>query len=470
MNLTHLKGYCCFCSKETTPYNPGRHRHCCTEGISKAISDRFADDVRLYPTVFPIPAAPDKVFAPPDPWATSVPDVFVVAHGSKNLTAPPGNALPALPYPTGSTLMQHLRCGNATLYPLRDSAVSLAFKEMCITVCDFTTYVWSNTLKDPRSWAVIATAVEYGIKHLGVWTAGNAGLSLAKLAYTVNLHLPAKDRINIYCYSKKGSLPQAFKSQLQSFGAHVATFGSSNDNKIFSPDDALRHLNASLDTRIEHEEYWDVTDGWDGVGLYMYRLLGRQICLHVRPDYIVVPLGTGDLFFGLYLGREDCRRSGQITQKDCHIVGALPAGQNIRTTYESYHLNIPIQGCRADASEPIAPKLATAYTPLLLAMYPALHDECVTVMETSAEDQDCAAKQFFSRGAGPLVAAEPSALLAFAVLRKLAAWNQEHGETRSRCPDAKSRVMVVNSGCGLMGPSEQSFLSKYLQNSSQSGL
>jgi hypothetical protein len=67
-----------------------------------------------------------------------------------------------------------------------------------VHVVNLAGYQWSSTLRDPRSWAIVNVALENGISDLAVWTAGNAGLSLAKLVYMVNWRLPRERRIQVH--------------------------------------------------------------------------------------------------------------------------------------------------------------------------------------------------------------------------------------------------------------------------------
>lgn len=465
MHLDHLVGRCLFCGCQTKRYNPSETRVCgCTGSPASNVIRAFGEDTKLFPTIYPIPACPDTEFAPPHPGGRPVADAFAICNPQEG-TAEVARGLPVMPYPEVSSVMDHLRCGNSTLYNLGGLARGFAFEPDSIRVCDMSTYFWSNTLKDPRSWAVIKIALAYEVRHLGVWTAGNAGLSLAKLAYAVNRFLPLEDRINVYCYGVKDAFPEVLQQALQRFQAHVAIFDPP-EKKVFPPEQALQRLRESLGVKIENEGYWDVSDGWDGVGLYMYRLLARQICTHLepKPNYIVVPVGTGDLFYGFFLGREDCIARGTIRSDECKLVAALPLGENILENYKFYRLEVPSSEPNAGPNqEPVAPKLATIYTPLLPVMYKAFWESCV--IQVTKDEQAWAADLLLpKRPNRQFVAAEPSALVAFAALSRLSKQHLEKERkpvgTAVRLADAQ--VVVVNTGCGILGPEEYSFLGKHL--------
>ena len=80
---------------------------------------------------------------------------------------------------------------------------------------------------------------------------------------------------------------------------------------------------------IDSINYWHVTDGWDGVGLLTYRFLSAQVIRDLKPQYVVAPVGTGDLLLGLHLGLKDCERSKGIEEDACRLIGVVPAEENI---------------------------------------------------------------------------------------------------------------------------------------------
>ncbi len=473
MKFEHVAGHCLFCeSRRWRQYDcgPNAKRHHCTHGLATDIREKFGDDRQLYPTIYPIPVG-RGILAPPNPGARPAPDVFgITVPISSPMTSPP--KLPALPYPTPAPHMEHLRCGNAVVYNLGELAGSFEFEPGSVTVYDMSTYGWSNTLKDPRSWAVVSTATGQGIRDLGVWTAGNAGLSVAKLAYAVNRVLPPEKRIRVSCYSVGEPLPEEVRHVLQSFDAHVAVFRTPTRGKIFPVEEVIRRLNQRLRPQINERRFWDVSDGWDGVGLYMYRLIGRQICteLEPTPKYIVAPVGTGDLFFGLCLGRDDCVKARKIKETDCHLVGAIPAGgESIINNYGDYDIEIPtVEPELGGDNPPAAPKLSTIYTPLLLVMYPRLlRRDRVTLIRVSDEDQRAAAGALLDRQANSgRPASEPSALTAFSALPRLSRWHAQREERpgrRVRTDLAKVPVVVVNSGSGILGNGgEHTLLERFL--------
>jgi hypothetical protein len=463
MDLQNLHGKCLFCGNPIPGYyNPAKKRFCCVGSTPWKPADKFGDDLELYPTVFPVPSKADGEFAPPHPASRPSMDAFAISIHDPAL--PPATAHPSLPYPASVPEMDQLHCGNAVLHGLGGHEENFGFSGGNITVCDLATYPWSNTLKDLRTWAVVRTAVQSRIRHLGVWTAGNAGLSLVKMVYAVNRVLKLDERIQVYCYSSNGSLPKSIQRLLESYQAYADPFPRDYTGPIFTPADAVARLNSRLGSNIQIDQYWDVTDGLDGVGLYMYRLLARQLCVHLRPRYIVVPVGTGDLFYGFYLGVQDCRAKDLIEATDCQIVAAIPEGESIVNNYEKYgiHIDVERDEFAPPSDTPCAPKLTTIYTPLLLVMYKAMIDPSVIRMVISRSEQEVAANELCCKNGPQLVAVEPSALIAFGALKRLSNVclpNKPGTNKLLKRTRANEKVVVVNSGCGAMGDEEIKFLS-----------
>lgn len=455
MKLGHLVGRCFFCKRTHGAYDPNQNRFCCTQGLSLDVGAKFGDQLALFPTIYPEPAESDREFSPPEPHIRPGMDAFAIALETRSPRQTKAQTMPSLPYPANCAELDHGRCGHAAIYSLGASAASFGFAADNVQVCDLTTYPWSRTLKDPRSWAVVRTALACGVRHLGVWTTGNAGFSLARVAYEANRFLPADRRLHVYCYTTS-PMANTLRGYLQAFDAKIAFYEPTALGEIVRVQDTLERMNARLDQAIPLDEYWDVSDGWDGVGLYMYRLLARQLCRHLKPDYVVLPVGTGDLFFGFYLGRRDCVAGGYIEANSCRLIAAIPQGDSVLKNYHKYGLAIPLDGGGTNTGTPVAPKLTIVYTPLLLVMYEALRNEAVEIVEVDLGRQQAAA-QLLMQGGSIHIASEPSALIAFGALKDLAA---KHLGSRGGIMyrSTKAKVLVVNSGCGLMGPEELDLL------------
>lgn len=352
-----------------------------------------------------------------------------------------------------------LPCGQPVLIEMRRLAQFAGFGGTW--ALDLSPYIWSGTLKDLRSWAVLSLAIEHRINHLALWTAGNAGYSLAKLVHRWNATVPTEARKTVYCLVDTFAPPEMVVT-LRSLQCRVAPI-STGSGTILSREQ-LYHVVASLSD--EHKHYWQVTDGWDGVGVFMYSLLARQ-CFHfLRRElakkrdvasadvYIVMPLGTGNLLLGFVRGME------YFGQERAKVVAAVPYGD---------HMMIPFLPAEAETNDrprmrrdkPVALKLTGFYSPL---------SPCLWHLAQNRDFADLAAIEFIevdraaqieaaARVLGPAetmtVAAEPSALIAFGALKQLAQRIRDHGRSLER-----SVALVVNSGFGIMGMEEQEFYTK----------
>lgn len=362
------------------------------------------------------------------------------------------------------SLKYGLRCGNPILYRIPRLEKWAGFNE--IYVLDMSTYLWSGTLKDPRSWAIINTALENGVTHLSLWTAGNAGISLAKLAYAVNRHLPAEKRLHIYgLVDSEVSLE--VRTRLRTWQCEVLNVPSKS-KFILDPEEIRNEVATRMVKRgqsIDSVNYWHVTDGWDGVGLLMYRFLGAQVIRGLKPQYVVAPVGTGDLLLGLHQGLADCIRCGVVEEDRCRLIGVLPVGENILDNIENQRIN-PVRPQKDDrpANEiaPVAPKLIGRYSPLAPCIYRLIRKRRVQFIQIDANDQLAAGQNTLDAGIDIGIACEPSALVAFAALPYLngIARDLEDGPAVSRPFHSNSRVVVINTGMGVLSAAEEDVLLK----------
>src|ERR1700728_4267634 len=120
-----------------------------------------------------------SIFDLPSLWAAAPSDIFAVAADSlvgdaqkaasraefiatRSCSAPPLLSTDVL------ATQHHLRCGNSIVY--RSAELEDLTGSALVLVLDMGSYYWSGTLKDPRSWAIINTALTYGITDISVWT------------------------------------------------------------------------------------------------------------------------------------------------------------------------------------------------------------------------------------------------------------------------------------------------------------
>lgn len=351
------------------------------------------------------------------------------------------------PYRRDFLAEANIRLGRPLLYRAAQFQPWTGFRN--VFTLDFSTFTPSNTLKDPKSWAVINVALEAGISSLIVYTAGNAGISLAKLVSEVNRRIGAN--LNVFALVEK-SVPTNVRQVLRAWGAETEELvlgetdpGALPESEVWRVYNARRH-------RIESNEpssgAWHVSEGWDGVGILMYRALFADLLSRVRVDYIVLPVGQGNLFLGAYLGRQDAKANSTL------LVGTVPLGENV------------LHGCReVTAAEKsvmgVAPKLAGRNTPLAQCICHASQRSSITFVEVSRKMQVAAA----GKGEIRRMAVEPSASIAFGALmgdeRYPGLFQQAtSGHLDSRKP-AESTVIVVNSGLGLIADDDAKFVSDW---------
>lgn len=217
---------------------------------------------------------------------------------------------------------------------------------------------------------------------------------------------------------------------------------------------------------MDASRYWHVTDGWDGVGLLMYRYLGAQIIRDLKPQYVVMPVGTGDLLLGFYQGLVDCERWGAMEKGACKIIGAVPIGENILANIRNQRIN----PSRTDIvkmigrSDPVMPKLIGRYSPLAPCIHRLDVRKEVRFVVVDGDEQIAAGHQALMAGLDLAIACEPSALAAFAGLAHVndIARDLEGGGPNSRLYRSPSRVVVINSGSGTMGQKEYEMLNRIM--------
>jgi threonine dehydratase len=343
-------------------------------------------------------------------------------------------------------------CGTPALFRSR-RLENWLLSDAKIFVLDMSTFGCSGSLKDPRSWAVLNTAVNERIRHLAVWTAGNAGISLGRLARLCNFDLPPDRQLRVYALYDPSdrSVDRRVEAELRRTGCQVIRVAATAKT-IFPPD----KIRQSVQNRAEGlgewnpEAYWDVTDGWEGVGMVMYRLLAAQVVRDLRPTHIIAPLGTGNLMLGLQLGLQDCERAGVVVPGSVQMIGAVPLGENIVLSISRRKELTPSYSRRvADGTPPLMPKIATTYTPLLALIDHELESGRIGWCEVNAEAQRRVVEELRKPAADWDIHSEPSSMATFAALPEV---------VRQSSGNGKERILVINSGSGLLSTEEFRFV------------
>lgn len=353
-----------------------------------------------------------------------------------------------------------LPCGQPALFEVPHLAKFSGFGQ--VHTLDLSPYLWSGTLKDLRSWGVLSMAIENDIKNLCLWTAGNAGYSLAKLVHRWNsIASNKKDARIVYCLMD-ALAPSEIVVTLRTLQCRVAPI-STGSGAILSREQ-LYHVFASLTKKDDN--YWQVTDGWDGIGIFMYSLLAQQCIYFLRqklqkvpglekaPIYIILPLGTGNLLLGFVQGRK------RSEENEVKIVAAVPFDDHMMMPF------LPVSNGGGEAAmmrrvEPEAPKLTGFYSPLSPCLWHLAQNRnfadfgAVYSVEVDRASQIEAATRVLGPTEAMAIAAEPSALIAFGALKQLSHYVRSQGRGSE-----KSVALVVNSGFGLLGLKEQEFYAK----------
>ncbi|TSC72828.1 MAG: hypothetical protein G01um101438_227 [Parcubacteria group bacterium Gr01-1014_38] len=355
----------------------------------------------------------------------------------------------------------HVPCGQPALFEMEHLA---RFSGLGGTwVLDMSPYTWSGTHKDLRSWAVLSQAIEHDVQHLALWTAGNAGLSLAKLVKRWNATVPPKKRKTVYCLVD-ASTPLDMRMELRGPYCRVTSI-STGAGAILSREQLYNVVAAMAGERIEREGHWQVTDGWDGVGIFMYSLLAQQCLTFLRDElgktgkasakvYIILPLGTGNILFGFIRGME------RLGAERAKIVAAVPYGDHMMRPFLPPPKEERKNGPRMSRAPSLAPKMTGFYSPLSPCLWHLTEEkgfENPSPVEIIEVDR-AAQLEVAARVSGPddtkIIDAEPSALIAFGALKELAQLIRTHGKEGDL---HNSVALVVNSGRGIMNAEEKAF-------------
>lgn len=352
-----------------------------------------------------------------------------------------------------------LPCGQPVLFEDKRLATFSGFGRAW--TLDLSPYIWSGTLKDLRSWAVLSVAIEQNISHLAVWTAGNAGFSLAKLVHRWNAaQRNGRAPKTVHCLVDAFASPEIVVT-LRSLQCRVAPI-STGSGAVLSREQVFHVVSSIAEVGTS---YWQVTDGWDGVGVFMYSLLARQCLALIRDQlrvvglsgsniYLVLPVGTGNLLLGFVDGARS------VGEGRCKVVATVPFGDNMMTPFlpkENDENHLP----HVRRVAPVAPKLTGFYSPLSPCLWHLTLNrdfsdrQAVEFIEVDRAAQIEAAARVFSPPEERTIAAEPSALIAFGALKQLAQRIRDYGEMPEQCV-----VLVVNSGFGIMGLEETEFYTK----------
>ncbi len=135
----------------------------------------------------------------------------------------------------------------------------------------------NGTIKDRRNKYVISRAQSLHVDKLVIITSGNNGHSLGNLARKTN--------IKIVSIIDKSASTKVKKELLQ---VCYDVIELNLHSKYLLPEDTVRYAREN-----DQEVIWDVTNGYEEG----YEDVIKEIYAKITPDYIVVPIGSGGIFF-----------------------------------------------------------------------------------------------------------------------------------------------------------------------------
>lgn len=235
----------------------------------------------------------------------------------------------------------------------------------------------TGTAKDRRNQFIISEAERLKVDKLALITSGNNGYSLGVLAKTIDLP--------IVCIVDR-ELPDEIKKRLESVAYQVIEVNL--QHKILRPEEVI-----SFAREREDEVIWDVTNGYEE----SYRNIVGEL-LDIKPDYIVVPVGSGEIFVGVVEGVQHYNLSTRVI------------GIGVQNTLRSF-----------------ADKLHTPWTPYFRALE-ALQERGHSIYRLSEEEVKKTFKEFKN-----IVKCEPSSAVVFSVFIK-------------KSFDINDTIVLINSG------------------------
>jgi hypothetical protein len=341
-----------------------------------------------------------------------------------------------------------------------------------VWVLDSAHFPYSGTMKDVRSAGILYWANVFNHRHLVLWTAGNAGMSLARAAYSYNQVVRASG-LATSCVVFAETPPEIAVS-LRGLKARIAP--------IYTREAILtRRQTRELAKAINPVpgSILDVSDGWDGIGAFLYRLVIYNALAriweteHAHIDYLLAPAGTANLLAGAYLAAVDWGQRFESHQPK--VIGVLPRHkENIKRAVKvgrTEDQDDKISDSPMAPKPPLAPKLTGVYSPLAFWVYHNSQHEAdahftdpniVTFLEVDqAEQIAVGARLLAERSPHCSPAAEPSALVGLAGVAPLAERLREVHRKKGReahVPKSdKAKCLAINSGFGLLSSKERRF-------------
>lgn len=313
--------------------------------------------------------------------------------------------------PFKNAFSKNVPSGNTPLRASPELSAAYGIKNLLVKDESYNPY---GTHKDRRSEMIVNIALEQGVDKIVCLTAGNAGYSLSRYCYTAGI-----DYTSLF-FPRNTS--DARRRTLREWGRAIE-IDEERWGGILKYRDFIQIVSEYdlWERGKSWKKIWNVTNTYEPASLIAYKLLAAELA-SAKPDYIVVPVGSADLFVGLWLGLKEFKMRSKL-------VGAVPRSGNVfLTAFKTKNDELILDSY--DSSSP-AEKLVAPYC-ALLPFTNKIMKEGHTMLEFSSSDLEVARENTMRAG----FKCENSALSGFAVLPQL---QVKQGE----------KVVVISTGCGI---------------------
>ncbi|HLC78790.1 MAG TPA: PLP-dependent lyase/thiolase [archaeon] len=197
------------------------------------------------------------------------------------------------------------------------------------------TFNSSGTMKDRRSELLVDIARQNGYRKIFCVTAANLGKSLGAHS--------RKNEIECIALAPK-TIPKKVMAQLQKQTSTIVVDDLDDPNQCWTSDMVQKAFPDSLDGTSNNP-----------AAIYAYKNIASEVA-HISPDYIIVPLGSGELFCGICQEIEEKKMNTKVV--GVTIKGKNPIEKALHeNTNEYLHGKINI--------ERTLNKIQVNYTPLI---------------------------------------------------------------------------------------------------------
>jgi threonine synthase len=221
----------------------------------------------------------------------------------------------------------------------------------------------TGTVKDRRNSFILEEAERLKVDKLVLITSGNNGLSLSTLAQRYD--------IKVVCIVDR-NLDQDIIRTLKAVAYQVIEVNL--QHKILRPEEII-----SFAREREDEVIWDVTNGYEE----SYTTIVNELRA-IKPNYIVVPVGSGEIFVGLAQGLDRLKMNTRLI------------GMGVQNTLSSF-----------------ADKLHTPWTPYTRALH-ALEQRGHRVIRITEEEIKSTYTKYRH-----VISCEPSSAVVFSVFQHI---------------------------------------------------